>query len=209
MSSRCATSSMASAIGQPAPRVLLLPASPIFPGRARNGILPARSICENVTSGRAGKFGRFGAISPRQERRAVSAALAAVQAKFGTIDDPITSLSGATSKGSNGARAHRRPRRHRPGGADGGCRHDSKEQIHRLIRTAADSNGSLAALQRFAGSHRSMPRHPHHAAEYLVGSHVAPTESDEPIILFDVLGKRREGTPEAERAALTTSKALP
>ena len=179
-------------------------------GRARNGILPTRSICENVTSGRAGKFGRFGAISPRQERQAVSAALAAVQAKFGTIDDPITSLSGGNQQKVLMARVL-------TGARDlivleeptAGVDIDSKEQIHRLIRTAADSGTAVLLLSSDLPEAIALCHVIHTMyAGHLVGSHVAPTESDEPIILFDVLGKRREGTPEAEKAAFTTSKAF-
>jgi ABC-type sugar transport system ATPase subunit len=176
-------------------------------GRARNGILPSRSICENVTVGRLGQFGRMGAISRRQERQGVAAALSAVQAKFRTIDDPITSLSGGNQQKVLMARVL-------AGARDllvleeptAGVDIDSKDQIHRLIRDAADSGTAVLLLSSDLAEAIALCHVIHTMyAGHLVGSHVAPQASDEPDILFDVLGKRRAGSPVQEPASFSAA----
>jgi ribose transport system ATP-binding protein len=164
-------------------------------GRARNGIVPARSICENLTLGRVGKFARFGVVSARSERQAVTDALSAVQAKFSAIDAPITSLSGGNQQKVLMARVLIGAREvlvlEEP---TAGVDIDSKEQIHRLIRSAADSGTAVLLLSSDLAEAIALCHVIHTMyAGHLVGSHVAPTASDEPTLLFDVLGKRREG----------------
>ena len=69
---------------------------------------------------------------------------------------------------------------------------EAKEQIHRLIREAADEGSAVLLLSSDLGEAVGLC-HVIHAmyAGRLVASHVGPTSADQPDILFDVLGKRR------------------
>ena len=180
-------------------------------GRARNGILPGRSIGENLTAGRVDRFARFGAISARRERMAVAHALAAVQAKFGTVDDPITSLSGGNQQKVLMARVL-------AGASDlivleeptAGVDIDAKAQIHRLIRDAADAGTAVLLLSSDLPEAIALCDVVHTMyAGRIVGTHVAPDASDEAAILFDVLGKRRDAERDTAGPVPTLGKSTP
>ena len=192
-------------------RALLVGVAYLPAGRASNGIVASRSISENVTVGRAGRFGRFGLLFTRREQDGVHGMLAAVQARFGTIDDPITSLSGGNQQKVLMARMLIGPRdvlvlEEPTAGVDV----DSKEQIHRLIRGAADAGAAVLLLSSDLSESIALCHVVHTMyAGHVVYSHVAPTPGDEARILFDVLGKRLDDDAEATGSSARTAGAAP
>lgn len=116
-------------------------------GRAANGILPSRSIRENLTLGsRLGRT-RYGLIAPAAERNAVRTQLARLQVQLGAFDDLITSLSGGNQQKivlgrCLGRTAQLMVLEDPTAGIDVAARHD----IHALIREQASQGMAILLL---------------------------------------------------------------
>ncbi len=66
--------------------------------RKENGILPARSIRENLNLSSLATFATVQVISPRRERGPTLTHLARLGVRFGSAESPITSLSGGNQQ---------------------------------------------------------------------------------------------------------------
>ncbi len=67
-------------------------------GRARNGILPTRSIRENLNVSTLARYARVGIVSARRERAATHQQLVASAVKFADAEHGITALSGGNQQ---------------------------------------------------------------------------------------------------------------
>ena len=171
-------------------------------GRARNGILPTRSIRENLNLSALDRYARTGIVSRRRERAGTQAQLKASAVKFVDSEDTITVLSGGNqqkilvSRSLAGAR-HVLVLEDPTAGIDIG----SKLEIHEAIRARA--RGGLAVVlissdlietilmadtlyTLFAGT--------------IVHRYEKPTLDDQGAIVADVTGQ--------SRPAMTESKTL-
>ncbi|MBP2293246.1 sugar ABC transporter ATP-binding protein [Azospirillum rugosum] len=66
--------------------------------RKEQGILPERPIRENLTLASIVRNARFGIVSHRRERDHAEQSLRALRVRYGSMDDPITSLSGGNQQ---------------------------------------------------------------------------------------------------------------
>jgi ribose transport system ATP-binding protein len=175
-------------------------------GRASNGVLPSRSIRDNLLLTELKSLSRFGFISPARERARCAELLAACQVKFADAGDRITSLSGGNQQKVLLARAMACASRmlvlEEP---TAGVDIDAKRQIHERIRAIARTGVSVVVLSSdlpetlalcntvvtmFAGAVACIYR--------------KPGEHDQPSIVADVLGQHagghHESMPEPESA---------
>lgn len=67
-------------------------------GRAHNGILPTRSIADNLMLTQCSRGGRFGVVSEATEAREVVAQLSRLRTSYRDARDPITALSGGNQQ---------------------------------------------------------------------------------------------------------------
>jgi ribose transport system ATP-binding protein len=160
-------------------------------GRASNGILPSRSICDNLLLTQLQSLTRFGFLSPSRERARCAELLEQCQVKFGDAGERITSLSGGNQQKVLLARAMAGARKvlvlEEP---TTGVDIDAKRQIHQRIRAIAATGVSVVMLSSdlpetlalcntvvtmFAGS--------------VAGIYCNPAERDQPSIVADVLGQ--------------------
>jgi ribose transport system ATP-binding protein len=160
-------------------------------GRSRNGILPGRSILENLNIGQLSRFSRFGWLHGRREREAGLRALADAQVKFADAALPITSLSGGNQQKVLLARALGAARdvlvlEEPTAGVD----IDAKLQIHQRIRTAAAGGMIVVLLSSDLAETIALCDVVHTMyAGAVVGCYPDPQLHDQPAILFDVLGR--------------------
>lgn len=161
------------------------------PGRARNGILPSRSIRENLMLTQLRWFSRGGVVSAAREQRHAGAMLAECQVKFHDAENVITSLSGGNQQKVLVARAMAAATAllvlEEP---TAGVDIEAKHHIHQRIKAIADSGVTVVVMSSdlpetialcdtvytmFAGT--------------VIGKYQHPTESSQPFIIADVLGQ--------------------
>jgi ribose transport system ATP-binding protein len=163
-------------------------------GRTSNCILPARSICENMTIGKLRRFSRLGALDLARERADAQRTLAEYQVKFGDLNDPITSLSGGNQQKVLLARAIGAAREvlvlEEP---TAGVDIESKTQIHRLVRQTAAAGTTVLLLSSDLGEAVALCNVIYTMyGGSIVGAYANPRPDDQPAILFDVLGRSRD-----------------
>ena len=160
-------------------------------GRSRNGILPGRSILENLNIAQLAKFSRFGWLHGRREHDAGLRALEGAQVKFSDAALPITSLSGGNQQKVLLARAMGAARdvlvlEEPTAGVD----IEAKLQIHDRIRSAAAAGLVVVLLSSDLIETIALCNVVHTMyAGSVVGCYSAPQLHDQPAILFDVLGR--------------------
>lgn len=173
-------------------------------GRAANCIMPARSIVENLTISDLRHQARFGIISPRREALAAEAVLRDAGVKFTDALLPITSLSGGNQQKVLLARVMRAAREmlvlEEP---TAGVDIDAKAQIHSRIRDAARRGLSVLLLSSDLEETIALSDviYTLYRSE-IAGVYEAPSPSDQPHIISDVLGQRSAtNSPDAKVAA--------
>jgi len=86
-------------LGASAPPVSLRHGLAMIPeSRKDQGLLPGRSVLENVTLSRLGQFSRLGIVNRRAERAAASRVLDRVAVKGGDYGAPVAALSGGNQQ---------------------------------------------------------------------------------------------------------------
>ncbi len=159
-------------------------------GRAANGILPQRSIAENLMLTQPRAVARLGILSARRERAAVSDQLARVRARDARPGDPIARLSGGNQQKILLGRALGR------GGPlvvledpTAGVDLAAKDDIHRLIRRRAAEGVSFLLISSDLGESIALADTLHTVFDgALAGRHAAPVPADEPAIVAEILG---------------------
>ncbi|EIF34340.1 ABC-type sugar transport system, ATPase component [Burkholderia sp. Ch1-1] len=160
-------------------------------GRASHGVLPGRSIRENLLLTQLKGLSRFGFIGPARERTRCAELLEACQVKFGDAEHSIMTLSGGNQQKVLLARAMAGAKRvlvlEEP---SAGVDIDAKRQIHQRIRAIAQTGIAVVVLSSdlpetlalcdtvitmYAGAVANIYRQ--------------PTEADQPSIIADVLGQ--------------------
>lgn len=173
-------------------------------GRAANCILPDRSIIENLTVNTVGRHGRWGVVSRSAEAEYAKRILREAGVKFSDASLPITSLSGGNQQKVLLARALAAAREllilEEP---TAGVDIDAKAQIHARIREAAATGLGVLLVssdleETIALSDVIFTMY----ASEIAGAYEAPTISDQPNIIADVLGQSR---PEASSRSLDQS----
>lgn len=164
--------------------------------RKESGILPQRSLVENLLlSSRVGQS-LLQLISAGAERTEAEARLAELSVKFADAAQPITSLSGGNQQKILFGRALRtQPKlvvmEDPTAGIDIGAKHELFAQMQKLTATgtgvlllSSDMRETISVCHRvytmFSGR--------------IIGHFEAPTEADEAAILADVMGSRQEYT---------------
>ena len=113
--------------------------------RKERGILPNRSIRENLNLTSLPKVATFGLVSERKERSASAPRLAGLRVRYGSMEDPITSLSGGNQQKILFGRAiARRPRLIVLEDPTAGIDMGAKMDLHQIMRQmAAEGTGFL------------------------------------------------------------------
>lgn len=161
-------------------------------GRAENGILPNRSVLENLNLSRLSEVGRRGVIRKRSEKDEAKRQLVAFGVKYGAMEDPITTLSGGNQQKVLFARTVLAGPRllvleDPTAGIDAGAKLEIYEQARRLAEAgkgllwlSSDVTETLRLCDRIYAMHDGR----------IVDEIVAPTLDDEDRLLSMILGKR-------------------
>ena len=169
--------------------------------RKENGILPDRSIRENLNLSNLAAFARGNVISPQRERGPTLAHLAKLGVRFGSAELPITSLSGGNQQKvlfgrATGAGPRLLVLEDPTAGIDMGAKLELYEQIKAW---AADGMSFLwlssDLVETLMLCHRAYAMYDGR----IVDEFINPTLDDEEAILAGVLG-RDSSTPTSARA---------
>lgn len=166
-------------------------------GRAGNGILPARSIRENLTLGWPDICGWIKLAPLRKERDLARRHLIQLRTRFAEIEDPITALSGGNQQKVLLGRALGRATRllvleDPTAGVDVGA----KQDIHDLIRGRAAAGAAVLLLSSDLLETISLCDVVYTIrAGMVIGTYRAPTLADEPQIIADILGGSLDSAP--------------
>lgn len=171
-------------------------------GRARNCILPSRSIRENLTLTQLSRFRRWGLVQGRREREAARKQLASLHTRFASPEDLITSLSGGNQQKVMLGRSLGHGRRllvleDPTAGIDVGA----KQEIYGLMRAKADEG--LAVLFVSSDLRETIEVCDTIYTVYkgaIINMYEAPSFADEPAIVADVLGTAAVETAPTERS---------
>ncbi|MGQ9366869.1 sugar ABC transporter ATP-binding protein [Azospirillum sp. ST 5-10] len=172
-------------------------------GRAANGILPNRSIRENLMLTQLGRHHKAGVLSDAAERRRTEGQLARMRTRYRTADDPITSLSGGNQQKVILGRCLER-------GAElvvledptAGVDIAAKRDIHDLIRErAAEGLGVLLVSSDLAETIALCDAVYTIIDGHIVNVYSPPTLDDEPAIVADVLGRKPAADDDPPSAA--------
>lgn len=166
-------------------------------GRAANGILPSRSIRENLTLTQLRRFQRGDIIATRAELGAASEQLARLRTRFAAQDDPITSLSGGNQQkvllGRSLGHASRVLVLEDP---TAGIDIAAKHEIHELIRARADEGLAIVFVSSELAETLAVCNLVYTVFKgRICGAYRRPGSDDEPAILADVLGNARGAAP--------------
>jgi ribose transport system ATP-binding protein len=160
-------------------------------GRARNGILPTRSIRENLNVSMLARYARCGVVPARRERAGARELLAANAVKFADTEDDITALSGGNQQkvlmarvlGSNaGVLVLEDP----TAGIDIGAKLDIQAAIHRRADDGAAVllvSSDLVETLTMCDTVYTM------YAGRLVRRYAQPGLDDQPAVVADVVGQ--------------------
>jgi ribose transport system ATP-binding protein len=162
-------------------------------GRAANGILPSRTIRENLTLTQLRRFHRGGVIAARAERAAARDQLARLRTRFASDEDPITSLSGGNQQkvllGRSLGHARRLLVLEDP---TAGIDIAAKQELHELIRARADDGLAIVFISSELVETLTVCNAVYTIFKGVVcGEYRPPSLDDEPAILADVLGSAR------------------
>lgn len=168
-------------------------------GRAAHGILAGRSIRENLMLTQLSRHGRGGFLRPGAERRDTEAQLAALGVRYGSAEDPITSLSGGNQQKvllgrclESGARlvVLEDP----TAGVDIGAKHD----IHARIRARARDGLGVLLISGDLQEAIALADVIYTIADgTIVDEYRNPTAADEAAIVADILGHTSGTSPSA------------
>jgi ribose transport system ATP-binding protein len=115
--------------------------------RKERGILPNRSIRENLNLASLSASAAYGLLSGRREIAGTGPKLASLGVRYGSMEDPITSLSGGNQQKVLFGRAiARRPRLVVLEDPTAGIDMGAKLDMHRVIRVMADEGASFLLL---------------------------------------------------------------
>ncbi|SDV46831.1 sugar ABC transporter ATP-binding protein [Chitinasiproducens palmae] len=161
-------------------------------GRARNGVLPSRSIRDNLLLTQWPGVGRWGFVAPSRERALARALLGQCGVKFDSDDSPITSLSGGNQQKVLLARAMAGASRllllEEP---SAGVDIDAKRQIHARVRALAERGVTVLVLSSDLPETLTLCDTVMTMFDgRIVGRYDAPGAHDHAAIVADVLGQR-------------------
>ncbi|CAN7660635.1 sugar ABC transporter ATP-binding protein [Caballeronia sp. LjRoot34] len=160
-------------------------------GRAANGILPDRSISDNLLLTQLGSLSRFGFVRPTLERSRCGELIDECQVKLRHPSDRMTSLSGGNQQKVLVARAMASAKKllvleEPTAGVDLGA----KKAIHERIREVAESGVSVLVLSSDLPENISLCNKVISMFKGKVaGIYQDPTERDQGAIISDVLGQ--------------------
>jgi ABC-type sugar transport system ATPase subunit len=160
-------------------------------GRAANGILPTRSILENLTLTSIRGFSRSGIVNTRREALEGERLLSASQVKYADAHLPITSLSGGNQQKVLLARVMASARdvlllEEPTAGVD----IEAKHQIHQRIRAAAQQGLTVVVMSSDLAETLALCDTVHTIyAGSVVATYDSPGLAAQPAIIADVLGQ--------------------
>lgn len=172
-------------------------------GRAANGVLPGRSIVENLTISSLHRQARFGVISAARESVFADTSLREAGVKFSDAQLPITSLSGGNQQKVLMARAMVAAREllvlEEP---TAGVDIDAKAQIHARIREAAERGLSVVLMSSDLEETITLSDVVYTVyRSQIAGVYESPEAGDQPQIIADVLGQRLAAEAPLHQAA--------
>jgi ribose transport system ATP-binding protein len=161
--------------------------------RVENGILPNRSIRENLNLSRLGEFVRLGVIAGRRERAMTESGLRRLGVKYASAELPITTLSGGNQQkvlfGRAVAAAPKLLVLEDPtAGIDAGAK---LELYHQIRGWAASGTGFLWLSSDVTETLTLCDRIYAMYSGRIVAEFVAPTLADEDRLLSAVLGREQ------------------
>ena len=160
-------------------------------GRAANGILPTRSILENLTLTSVRDFSRSGFVNTRRESLEGERLLSASQVKYADPHLPITSLSGGNQQKVLLARVMASARdllllEEPTAGVD----IEAKQQIHQRIRAAAQHGLTVVVMSSDLAETIALCDTVHTIyRDTVVATYENPGPAAQPAIIADVLGQ--------------------
>ncbi len=169
-------------------------------GRASNGIFATLSIRENLCLTQLVELGRFGVVSDPTERERTASLLEYFKVKYHDAEDNITSLSGGNQQKVLMARAMARAKHmlilEEP---TAGIDVDAKLQLHDRVRELAERGVTVVLVSSDLIETITLCDTVYTFYEgHVVNCYQDPQLSDQPDIVFDVLGQASE---EAGKAA--------
>jgi ribose transport system ATP-binding protein len=173
------------------------------PGRASNGVLPNRSIRDNLLLTQLRKLGRLGFVHPKHEQQRSAELLQCADVRLRSDLDPITSLSGGNQQKvileRTVASASTLLLLEEP---TVGVDIEAKQQIHQRIRSIAQRGVGVIVLSsdlletiELCGTVVTM------FSGRMIRTYVDPSTRDEPAIVADVLGQRDADGPARDPAS--------
>ena len=163
-------------------------------GRASNGIFATLSIRENLCLTQLGELGRFGVVSEPTERARTASLLEHFKVKYHDAEERITSLSGGNQQKVLMARAMARARHvlilEEP---TAGIDIDAKLQNHDRVRELTERGVTVLLVSSDLIETITLCDTVYTFYEgHVVNCYEHPTLSDQPDIVFDVLGQASE-----------------
>jgi ribose transport system ATP-binding protein len=159
-------------------------------GRARNCILPTRSIRENLLLTQLKAFQRGGLLRESAEKPVAETQLRRLGVRYGKQEDPITSLSGGNQQkvlfGRCLGNAHNLMILEDP---TAGIDIAAKAEIHELIRKRVEEGVAAILISSDLGETISICDKVYTLFKgQVVNEYVGPSLEDQPSIIADVLG---------------------
>jgi ribose transport system ATP-binding protein len=173
--------------------------------RKEQGILPHRSIRENLTLGIVRKYAWHGIISHRREKEYSDRELQALRVRFGSMEDAITALSGGNQqKVLLGRALGRRPTVLVMEEPTAGIDISAKFDLHQIIRgLAAKGHSFLLMSSDLTESMMLCDRLYTIYRGRLTDEIRSPSLADEERVLSGILGHGRQGSDSADYGVTT------